>query len=97
MQQDKMNEASIEQLFELIVAVKDLEECQAFLEDLCTYKELQSMAQRCEVAKLLLEGRTYLEIEAETGASTAIISRVKRCLSHGNGGISTLLERINMK
>ncbi|WP_442604169.1 YerC/YecD family TrpR-related protein [Paenibacillus sp. KN14-4R] len=92
----KMNDASIEQLFELIVAVKDLDECYAFFEDLCTFKEIQSMAQRCEVAKLLLQGRTYLEIEADTGASTAIISRVKRCLSEGNGSISTLLERTGM-
>ena len=65
-----------------------------FFEDICTIKEIKSISQRLEVAKLLHAKKTYNEIEAETGASTATISRVNRCLMYGNGGYKTVIDRM---
>ena len=62
------------------------EECIAFLEDICTIKEIQDISQRLVVAKMLNEGEKYQNIEKETGASTATISRVNKCLAYGSGG-----------
>ena len=70
----------------------DVDEVYSFLEDLATIGEIKSMAQRLEVAKLLKEAKTYPEIVELTGASTATISRVKRCLEYGTGGYRTVLE-----
>ncbi|MBQ7688510.1 MAG: TrpR-like protein, YerC/YecD [Clostridia bacterium] len=72
-------------LFECILKLKNMEDCYAFFEDLCTVQEIKTMAQRIVVAKLLSEKRVYSEIVAETGASTATISRVNRSLAYGNG------------
>jgi TrpR-related protein YerC/YecD len=84
----------IDQLFESILTLKSLEECYIFFDDLCTVNELKSLAQRLEVARMLRQGQTYNQIEQETGASTATISRVKRCLNYGNDGYKLVLERI---
>lgn len=70
------------------------EECIAFLEDICTIKEIQDISQRLVVAKMLNEGEKYQNIEKETGASTATISRVNKCLAYGSGGYKTVLERL---
>ena len=94
MQLKKLNDKSIDQLFEAVLTLKSVEECYIFFEDLCTVNEIQSMSQRLEVARMLGNGSTYNQIEAETGASTATISRVKRCLNYGNDGYKLTLDRI---
>lgn len=84
----------IEHLFEAILCLKNKEECYKFFEDVCTIKELAAIAQRFEVAKMLREERTYLDIAKETGASTATISRVNRSLNYGNDGYDMVFERM---
>ena len=90
----KLQSRSVEQLLEAILTLKNLEESYVFFDDLCTVNEIQSMAQRLEVARMLRMGSTYSQIEEETGASTATISRVKRCLNFGNDGYQLTLERL---
>ncbi|GIP18993.1 hypothetical protein J40TS1_46350 [Paenibacillus montaniterrae] len=94
MQLKKLNDKSIDQLFEAILTLKNVDECYIFFEDLCTVNEIQSMSQRLEVARMLGNGSTYNQIESETGASTATISRVKRCLNYGNDGYKLALDRL---
>jgi TrpR-related protein YerC/YecD len=94
MQIDKLRGKELDQLFKAILSLKDLEECYRFFDDLCTINEIQSLAQRLDVARMLREGNTYHKIETETGASTATISRVKRCLNFGNDSYEMVLERI---
>jgi len=94
LQLKKLNDKSIDQLFEAILTLKTVEECYIFFEDLCTVNEIQSMSQRLEVARMLGNGSTYNQIESETGASTATISRVKRCLNYGTDGYKLALDRI---
>ena len=77
-----------------ILAIETLDECRAFLEDVCTIKEINSIEQRLTVAKLLREGRTFNEIVESTGASTATISRVNRCLTYGTG-YKSILNKLN--
>lgn len=96
LQLKKLNGKSVDQLFETILTLKSLEECYIFFDDLCTVNEIQSLSQRLEVARMLDKGCTYNQIEAETGASTATISRVKRCLSYGNDGYKMALARVNV-
>lgn len=81
-------------LYRAILTLKTQEECYNFFQDLCTIAELRSMEQRYEVATLLDEGMIYSEILAETGASSATISRVNRSLLNGAGGYETVLERM---
>ena len=78
-----------------LLTLKTEEECIAFLEDVCTIKEIQDISQRLVVAKMLNEGEKYQNIEKETGASTATISRVNKCLVYGSSGYKTVLERMN--
>lgn len=94
MQLKKWNDPTIDQLFEAILTLKSVEECYVFFDDLCTVNEIQSMSQRLEVARMLGKGNTYNRIEEDTGASTATISRVKRCLNYGNDGYKMALERL---
>lgn len=94
MQIEKLRGKELDQLFNAVLTLKDLEECYRFFDDLCTVNEIQSLAQRLEVARMLREGKTYHKIETETGASTATISRVKRCLNYGNDAYELALERI---
>ena len=81
-------------LFDGILQLKTREECYEFFEDLCTINELRDMSQRLEVARMLDEEKTYTEIASKTGASTATISRVKRCLNYGADGYRLVLERL---
>jgi len=97
LQIDKLRGKDVDQLFRTILSLKDLEECYLFFDDLCTINEIQSLAQRLEVARMLREGFTYQKIEGETGASTATISRVKRCLNYGNDGYEMTLERLKIE
>ncbi|UNC93808.1 YerC/YecD family TrpR-related protein [Candidatus Contubernalis alkaliaceticus] len=84
----------MDQLFTAILSLENIEECYKFFEDLCTINELKSLVQRLEVAKMLQDGYTYHQIEKETGASTATISRVKRYLFYGSGGYAIALQRL---
>ncbi len=83
-----------DELFEAILKLETLEECYRFFEDICTIKEVQAIAQRLEVAKLLKENKTYNEIEDETGASTATISRINRALNYGVDGYNLVLKKL---
>ncbi|WP_044642025.1 YerC/YecD family TrpR-related protein [Risungbinella massiliensis] len=94
MQLHKLNPKELEQLFQAVLKLETIEECYQFFDDLCTVGEVKSLAQRLEVARMLQEGATYNQIEAETGASTATISRVKRCLHYGTDGYKLALERL---
>ena len=94
MQIDKLRGKATDQLFKSILSLRDLDECYRFFDDLCTVNEISSLAQRLEVARMLEEGKTYHKIETETGASTATISRVKRCLNYGNDAYSMAINRI---
>ncbi|HEY2420764.1 MAG TPA: YerC/YecD family TrpR-related protein [Neobacillus sp.] len=94
MQINKLRGKELDQLFQAVLSLKDLEECYRFFDDLCTINEIQSLSQRLDVARMLREGNTYHKIEVETGASTATISRVKRCLNFGNDTYEMVLERI---
>ena len=90
----KIRTKSVDYLFDAILSLKDREECYTFFEDVCTINELLSLSQRLEVAKMLREQRTYLEIAEKTGASTATISRVNRSLNYGNDGYDMVFERL---
>lgn len=92
---NKLKEKNFEFLMEAILALKTKEECYNFFEDLCTIPELKAMAQRLQVAKMLSESRVYSDIVAETGASTATISRVNRSLIYGTDGYKTVFERLD--
>lgn len=85
----------LDELFDAILLLKDREECYRFFEDVCTIKELQAISQRLQVAKLLRSDKTYHEVEEITGASTATISRVNRCLLYGADGYNIILDRID--
>jgi TrpR-related protein YerC/YecD len=74
-------------LYEEIIALKDVESCYRFFQDLCSITELRSMEQRFDVAKLLFEGKVYTDIVQDTGASSATISRVNRALKYGENGL----------
>ncbi len=89
---DLRNEAT-DALFQAILSLKDEAECYAFFEDLCTVGELQAMSQRYHVARLLRSGLVYSEVGRISGASSATISRVNRCLQYGSGGYRVVLER----
>ena len=82
---------STDGLFQAILSLQDMDECYTFFEDVCT---IQSLAQRFEVARLLREKKTYLEIAERTGASTATISRVNRSLNYGNDGYDMVFRRM---
>lgn len=85
---------SIKNFYKALLSLENEEECSLFFDDICTIKELQDIAQRLEVAKMLKDGKNYQTISAQIGASTATISRVNRCLLYGNGGYETILARI---
>ncbi len=92
---DKLKEKNIHYLMEAISTLKNLEECYAFFEDICTIPELKAMAQRLQVAKMLSKNCVYSDIVAKTSASTATISRVNRSLIYGNDGYSIVFSRTN--
>ena len=85
---------SVDELFDAIISLRNKEEFYQFFEDICTTNEVVSIAQRLEVARMLHENKTYIEIAKETGASTATISRVNRSLNYGNGSYEYIFERI---
>lgn len=94
MQLDKIRGNQTDQLFKAILQLQSVEECYEFFDDLCTISEIQSLAQRLEVAHMLQLKKTYDTIQLETGASTATISRVRRCVDYGTGGYEKVLQRL---
>ena len=90
----KIKTEAVDPLFEAVLTLKSPEECYAFFEDVCTVNELLSLSQRYEVAKMLREKKTYLDIAERTGASTATISRVNRSLNYGNDGYDMVFKRL---
>ena len=94
---DKIKSENMDNLFEAILTLNNVDECYKFFGDLCTGLELKALSQRLQVAKLLNEHRVYNQIVTETGASTATISRVNRSLKDGNDGYNIVFERMNEK
>ena len=91
---DKLHNESTDLLFKSILTLETVDECYAFFEDICTVKEILSIAQRVTVAQMLREGKVYSDIVAETGASTATISRVNRSLNYGKDGYGFVFDRL---
>ncbi len=89
---DNFRIETFDSLFEAVLKLENVEDCRKFFEDVCTIKELQDISQRLEVAKLLSAGKNYQEVCKKTGASTATISRVNKCLLYGKGGYKTVLD-----
>lgn len=92
-----IKDESIDQLLEAILTLESVDECYKFFKDLCTIREIKSMAQRYEVARLLKDNNGYNDIVNKTGASTATISRVNRSLNDGSDGYAIVFERIAKK
>ena len=90
----KWKTEATDQLFEAILTLKNLEECHLFFEDACTIKELQAISQRFDVACKTSEGKNYQEVIRETGASSATISRVNKCVNYGDGGYKIVIDRL---
>ena len=90
----KLKDPMTDQLFKAIRLLENEEECYQFFEDICTIGEIKALAQRLEVARMVQAGFIYDDIVAKTGASTATISRVKRCLHYGADGYTIILERL---
>ena len=90
----KFKSQVMDEFFEAVLLLKDLDDCYRFFEDVCTIDELRSMTQRMQVAKLLAEKKTYSEIEELTKASTATISRINKCLVYGAGGYELVIDRL---
>lgn len=86
---------AVDHLFDAILTLETKEECYTFFQDVCTINELLSLSQRYEVAKMLREKKTYLEIADKTGASTATISRVNRSLNYGCDGYDMVFSRLD--
>lgn len=90
----KLRTEVVDHLFDAILSLQNKEECYTFFEDVCTVNELLSLSQRFEVAKMLRDQKTYLDIAEKTGASTATISRVNRSLNYGNDGYDMVFSRL---
>ena len=93
----KLKDEQNDRLCEALLSLKSVDECYQFLEDVCAVSVLKASGQRLEVARMLDEGATYAEIVDNTGASTATISRVKRCLNYGADGYRIVLSRTQPK
>lgn len=94
---EKLRDHLHDQLFRAILELKSVEECYEFFEDLCTIQEMKAISARLEVARMLKADDIYEDIVKKTGASTATISRIKRCLVYGSGGYEKILSRMAEK
>ncbi len=88
MQKKSISKKDIDNLFEVILKVKSVKDCQMLFEDLCTDKEIEQMAQRVKAAKLLMDGNTYNQVIEQTDISSATLCRVSRCVQYGKGYIN---------
>ena len=93
----KIKNENTDLLFSTILELKDLDECYAFFEDLCTVPEIKAMSQRIAVAKMLSQKKVYTEIVSKTGASTATVSRVNRSIHYGRSSYKKLFRRMGVK
>ena len=91
----KFAKAALKRLYRAILSLETEEECDRFFEDICTIQELEALTQRLEVACLLKEGKSYSEVNKLTGASTATICRVGKCINYGNGGYDLVIDRLD--
>ena len=96
MYDSKVDGPAMDALYDAVLSLSTREECYRFFEDLCTINELQALGQRWEVARMLEEGVTYNTIASTTGASTATIPRVNRCLLYGTGGYRLVIDRLGL-
>lgn len=94
---EKLRDHLHDQLFRAILELKSVDECYEFFEDICTIQEMKAISARLEVARMLKAGDIYEDIVQKTGASTATISRIKRCLVYGSGGYEKILSRMAEK
>lgn len=90
---EKKVEDNVQYLYQTIMKIETLEECEAFFDDLCSKTELSTISQRLVVAKMLFDKRVYSDIVTETGASTATISRVNRSIAFGKGGYEKIFSK----
>lgn len=90
----KLQCTELDLLFDAILKLNTREECYRFFEDICTIGEIKSLEQRFQVAKMLKQKKTYIEIAEKTGASTATISRVNRALTYGCDGYNIVFDRV---
>ncbi len=95
MYKSRFKDEKIDRLFDAMLTLKNHEDCYRFFEDLCTIAELKSLAQRMQVAEMLYENRSYNAIAEESGASTATISRVKKCVNYGADGYKLVIENLS--
>ena len=93
----EINDERIDTLFKAVLELKTVDECRRFFTDLCTISALKSMSQRMEVALMLKDKNIYTDIAAKTGASTATISRVNRCINYGSDGYNLVIDRMENK
>lgn len=96
-EESKLNNPELDLFFEAVLKLENIDECYNFFEDVATINELKSLSQRLYVAKMLKDKKIYTEIAEKTGASTATISRVNKCLNYGTSGYNTILDRLNEK
>lgn len=89
---EKVTNEMILALYKTLLKLKNIEDCEMLLDDLCTKNEIEQMAQRIHAAKLLIEGNTYAKVIAETDISSATLSRVSTCVRHGAGGYKKFLD-----
>jgi len=90
----RLRSKELDLFFEAVLKLQNVDECYKFFEDVATINELKALSQRIHVANMLKEKKVYTEIAEETGASTATISRVNKCLNYGTGGYNLILERL---
>lgn len=93
----KIKDDSVDFLFKAVLSLKNIDECYNFFEDLCTVQEIKAMSQRLTVAHMLNTKQVYSDIVAQTGASTATISRVNRSLNYGCDGYELVFNRLDKK
>lgn len=89
----KFDKRNLNELYNAVLSLQTAEECDKFFEDICTIQELEAMAMRLQVAKLLKDGLSYSEVNRLTGASTATICRIGKCINYGNGGYEMVIDR----
>lgn len=94
---NRAHDENIEFLYKSIVTIDNVEDCRSFFEDVCTASELLEMSRRLKAAKMLSEGIVYSVIAAQTGLSTATISRVNHCLKYGSEGYLKVLDRMKLE
>lgn len=91
---NKADKKAIDNFFKAVISFDNIDDCKNFFDDVCTIQEMQAIYQRFEVACLLNEGKSYAEVNKLTGASTATICRVGKCINYGNGGYKKAIENI---